>query len=303
MSVGERLLYGGVETGGTKVACLLGYGPDRIVAETRFATGSPEQTVSQIAEFFAAHERPHAVGVGAFGPIGIDPGAAAWGVLGNTPKPGWPGAALGPELVRRTGLRIRMDTDVNAAAIGEQRWGAGAGCSDVAYVTVGTGIGAGFVVNGRPLHGLAHPEAGHMLIPHDNERDPFPGMCAFHGDCWEGLASGSAMTARWGVPGAELDDSHPGWELEVEYLAAGIANLITVLSPQRLIVGGGVMAHSGLLDRVRVRVVALLAGYLGTDLLGERITEYLVAPGLGDRAGVLGALALVVEGGGADGRS
>jgi fructokinase len=291
---GRPRLYGGVETGGTKVACLLGSGPDDIVAETRFETGSPEATVAQIVAFFAAHERPDAVGVGAFGPIGVDPGAADWGVLGRTPKPGWSGFGLGPELARRTGLAVALDTDVNAAALGELRWGAGVGCSSVAFLTVGTGIGAGFVVDGRPLHGLLHPEAGHMRIPHSLARDPFPGACPFHGDCWEGLASGAAMAARWGVTGAELAPGHPGWELEAEYLAAGIANLVMIVSPQRFIVGGGVLGHPGLLDLVRERVASLLAGYLGTELLGARISEYLVAPGLGERAGTLGALALAL---------
>jgi fructokinase len=299
---GRPRLYGGVETGGTKVACLLGSGPDDIVAETRFATGSPEQTIAQIVAFFAGYERPHAVGVGAFGPIGVDPGAADWGVLGHTPKPGWSGVGLGPELTRRTGLPVALDTDVNAAALGEQRWGAGVGCSSVAFLTVGTGIGAGFVVDGRPLHGLLHPEAGHMRIPHALARDPFPGACPFHGDCWEGLASGAAMAARWGVPGAALAAGHPGWGLEADYLAAGIANLVTIVSPQRFIVGGGVLGHPGLLDLVRERVVSLLGGYLGAELLGERISEYLVPPGLGERAGVLGALALVAEAAGATSR-
>ncbi len=287
-------LYGGVETGGTKVACLLGTGPEDIVAETRFVTTSPEETVARIADFFAAHERPEAIGVGAFGPIGVNVGAADWGVLGNTPKPGWGGAVFGPDLERRTGRPVILDTDVNAAALGEQRWGAGVGCANVAYLTVGTGIGAGFVVDGRPLHGLLHPEAGHMRIPHAVARDPFPGSCPYHGDCWEGLASGSAMTARWEMPGVELGAEHPGWELEADYLATGIANLITVVSPERLIVGGGVFGHPGLIELVRSRVSAVLAGYLDAEALSTGLDRYLVAPGLGDRAGALGAIALAL---------
>ncbi len=286
------MLYGGVETGGTWVACLLGSGPDDVVAETRFRTTSPEPTIAQITRFFAAHERPRAIGVGAFGPIGVDPRQPTWGVLASTPKPGWAGARLGPELRRLTGLPIVLDTDVNAAALAEQRWGAGQGCENVAYLTVGTGIGAGFVVDGRPLHGLLHPEAGHIRIPHDRSRDPFPGACPSHGDCWEGLASGSAMEARWKQPGGELGAGHPGWELEADYLAAGIANIILTVSPQRFIVGGGVFEHPGLLDRVRPRVAAVLAGYLDAEALTTGLDRYLVEPGLGRRSGALGAIAL-----------
>ena len=221
-------------------------------------------------------------------------GAADWGVLGHTPKPGWGGAAFGPDLERRIGLPVVLDTDVNAAALGEQRWGAGVGCANVAYLTVGTGIGAGFVVNGRPLHGLLHPEAGHMRIPHAVARDPFPGSCPYHGDCWEGLASGSAMTARWEMPAVELGAEHPGWELEADYLATGIANLIAIVSPERFILGGGVFGHPGLIGLVRSRVSAVLGGYLDAEALSTGLDRYLVAPGLGERAGALGAIALAL---------
>ncbi len=288
-------LYGGVETGGTWVACLLGAGPDDIAAETRFRTSSPEQTIEEIGEFFDAHQAPEAIGVGAFGPIGVNVDSDDWGVLHNTPKPGWRGAALGPELRRRIGVPVVIDTDVNAAALGEQRWGAGVGCANVAYLTVGTGIGAGFVVDGRPLRGLLHPEAGHMRIPHDSSRDPFPGSCPSHGDCWEGLAAGSALEARWGKPGAGLGEQHPGWELEADYLAAGIANIILTVSPQRFIVGGGVFLHPGLLELVRMRVEETLAGYLDVVALTAGLDRYLVEPGLGPRSGALGAVALAVQ--------
>jgi fructokinase len=295
MSAGRQTLYGGVETGGTWVACLVADAPDHIVAETRFATTAPEATIEQIGAFFDAHERPAAIGVGAFGPIGVDVDSANWGVLLNTPKPGWSGAALGPGLVRRTGLPVVLDTDVNAAALGEQRWGAGVGADSVAYLTVGTGIGLGLVVAGRPLHGLLHPEAGHMRIPHPIARDGFPGSCPFHRDCWEGLASGSAMQARWGAPAADLGAEHPGWDLEADYLAAGIANIITTVSPQRFIVGGGVFGHPGLLAQVRSKVTAGLAGYLDVAALQTGMDDYLVAPRLGEHAGALGAITLAAR--------
>jgi fructokinase len=288
-------LYGGVETGGTWVVCLLGSGPESIVAETRFATTAPDETIARIAGFFGAHERPEAIGVGAFGPIGVNRDSESWGVLANTPKPGWVGAALGPELARQTGLPVVLDTDVNAAALGEQRWGAGVGAANVAYLTVGTGIGAGFVVAGRPLHGLLHPETGHMRIPHAISRDPFLGSCPYHRDCWEGLASGSAMAARWEMPGVELGAEHPGWELEADYLATGIANIILTVSPQRFICGGGVFKHPGLLEQVRGRVIAGLGGYLDDEAFSTGLERYLVEPGLGERAGALGAIVLAAN--------
>ena len=285
-------LYGGVETGGTWCSCVIGRGPENVVAEERFSTADPNTTIEEIVRFFDEHEAPQAIGVGAFGPIDINPGSPSWGVMGRTPKPGWSGAGLGPALRNGTGLPIILDTDVNAAAIGEYRWGAGAGQGTLCYLTVGTGIGLGVVMDGMPVHGLLHPEAGHMRIPHELTRDPFVGSCPFHGDCWEGLASGQALLERWGVPGTELADDHPAWELETEYLAAGIVNVTFVLSPHRLIVGGGIALRPGLLDRVRDRVGELLADYLESDLLTSHLDEYIVGVGLNGRAGTLGALAL-----------
>jgi fructokinase len=187
---------------------------------------------------------------------------------------------------------VAFDTDVAAAALAEHRWGAGRGAGSLCYLTVGTGIGTGILAGGRPWHGLVHPEGGHMYVPHDRGRDRFAGSCPMHGDCWEGLASGGAMAARWGVPPEELEENHPGWALEAEYLALGILNLVLVASPERVIVGGGVLEHPSLLGMVRERLPALIAGYLEAPELGPRIERYLVAPELGDRAGVLGAMAL-----------
>ena len=187
---------------------------------------------------------------------------------------------------------MRFDTDVTAAALAEHRWGAAMGVDSVCYLTVGTGIGAGLLIDGRPVHGLVHPEVGHLRIPHDRERDPFPGACPVHGDCWEGLAAGGAIGRRWGVDPRELPDDHPAWALEAEYVALGILAIVLVASPQRVVVGGGVMARPGLLDAVRARLVDLNAGYLETPMMGEAIDRYVVAPALGERAGVLGAIAL-----------
>jgi fructokinase len=288
-------IYGGVETGGTWCVCALGTGPDRILAEETFRTGDPDATLGRIVAFFGAHPRPAAIGVGSFGPVDLDPGSPGWGFTTTTPKPGWRHTPVAPVLRDRLGVPIRFETDVNAAAVGEHRWGAGRGVANLCYLTVGTGIGAGLVLDGRPLHGLIHPEVGHLRVPHDMAADPFPGACPVHGDCWEGLASGGAIAERWGTAPPRLRDDHPAWALEAEYLALGILSIVSVVSPERIVVGGGVMERASLLPAVRVRLRDLIGGYLDSPLLGVRIDEYLVAPGLGDRAGVLGAIALAQQ--------
>jgi fructokinase len=288
-------IYGGVETGGTWVVCALGTGPDDITAEETFPTAEPEPTLARIAEFFERGPRPDAIGVGSFGPVDLDPASPTWGHVTSTPKPGWAHTAVAPVLAERLGVPVRFDTDVTTAAMGEQRWGAAAGVDSVCYLTVGTGIGAGLLIEGRPVHGLVHPEVGHLRVPHDRERDPFAGACPSHGDCWEGLAAGGAIGQRWGVDPRELADDHPAWELEAEYVALGILAIVLVASPRRVVIGGGVMARPGLLDAVRARLVDLNAGYLETPMLGDAIDRYVVAPALGERAGVLGAIALAQD--------
>ncbi|MGZ4167882.1 MAG: ROK family protein [Solirubrobacteraceae bacterium] len=291
-------IYGGVETGGTWVVCAIGTGPDDIAAEESFPTGEPEPTLARIAEFFERGPRPAAIGIGSFGPVDLDRASPTWGHVTSTPKPGWAHTPVAPALADRLGLPVRFDTDVTTAALGEQRWGAAAGCDSVCYLTVGTGIGAGLLVDGRPVHGLVHPEVGHLRVPHDRERDPFAGVCPAHGDCWEGLAAGGAIGARWGVHPKEIPDDHPAWALEAEYVALGILAIVLVASPRRVVVGGGVMARAGLLDSVRSRLVDLNAGYLETPMMGAAVDRYVVAPALGERAGVLGAIALAQNSGG-----
>ncbi|HEX3979015.1 MAG TPA: ROK family protein [Solirubrobacteraceae bacterium] len=285
-------LYGGVETGGTWVVCALGTGPDDIVAQETFATGEPGPTLERIAAFFQRGPRPVAIGVGSFGPVDLDPGSPTWGHVTSTPKPGWAHTPVAPALRDRLGVPVHFDTDVTTAALGEHRWGAAAGVDSVCYLTIGTGIGAGLLIDGRPVHGLIHPEVGHLPIPHDRARDPFPGSCASHGDCWEGLAAGGAIAARWDADPRALPDGHPAWALEAEYVALGIFAIVLVASPQRIVVGGGVMERPGLLAAVGARLVALNAGYLETPMIGDEVGRYVVAPALGDRAGVLGAIAL-----------
>jgi len=287
--------YGGIETGGSWCVCALGTGPDRLETVEKFPTAEPRETVARITGFFERHARPRAIGVAGFGPIELDTGSPSWGTLGATPKQGWTGWPLGPSLRDALQLPIALETDVGAAALGEQRWGAGRGCDSLCYLTVGTGIGAGLVIDGTPVHGLMHPEVGHIRIPHDRDRDPFAGACPFHGDCWEGLAAGPAIAARWGAAGDRLADDHPAWGLEADYVALGILAIVLIASPQRVIVGGGVMQRPGLVPRIAARVAQLLAGYPP----GPRIAAdpgYVTEPELGDEAGVLGAIALVTPG-------
>ncbi|HWK16701.1 MAG TPA: ROK family protein [Solirubrobacteraceae bacterium] len=285
-------IYGGVETGGTWCVCALGSGPGELLAEEQFPTASPPETLERIIDFFRAQPTPAAIGVGSFGPVDADPDSPSWGQVTTTPKPGWQRTAVASVIRDRLGVPVAFDTDVNAAALGEHRWGAGREVGSLCYLTVGTGIGAGLVIGGRPLRGLVHPEVGHLRIPHDRQRDPFPGSCPVHGDCWEGLASGSALAERWSASPADLPDEHPAWRLEADYVALGLLSIVCVASPERIVVGGGVMDRRLLLPMVRERLRDLLAGYLDTPMLGERIDDYLVAPALGDRAGVLGAIAL-----------
>jgi fructokinase len=287
-----REIYGGVETGGTWIVCALGTGPGELVAEETFRTAGSRETLARIGDFFEAHARPAAIGVGSFGPVDLNPDSPTWGHVTTTPKPGWSHTPVAPVLAQRLGVPIQFETDVNAAALGEHRWGAGRDVESLCYLTVGTGIGAGLVIAGRPVHGLIHPEVGHLRIPHDRQRDPFAGSCPVHGDCWEGLACGDAIAQRWEVDPRTLGDDHPAWALEAEYLALGILSIVCVVSPQRVIVGGGVMEHGPLLTAVRVRLRELLGGYLESAMLDGEIDRYLVAPALGDRAGVLGAISL-----------
>jgi fructokinase len=272
--------------------CALGTGPDDLQAVEKFPTTTPEETLERIVAFFAARPSPAAIGIGSFGPVDVDRDSPTWGYVTTTPKAGWQRTAVATVVRDRLSVPVAFDLDVAAAAVGEHRWGAGRGTENLCYLTVGTGIGAGLLSDGRPLHGLVHPEVGHIRIPRNDEHDSFAGACPVHGDCWEGLAAGPAIEQRWGVSPPELPDEHPAWPLEAEYVALGIVSIVLVASPDLVIVGGGVMDRPGLLSMVRVRVRELVAGYLDTPMLGAEIDRYLVAPVLGDEAGVLGAIAL-----------
>ncbi|WOQ16843.1 ROK family protein [Raineyella sp. W15-4] len=287
-------LYGGIEAGGTKFVCCLGTGPDDLRAEVRFPTTTPEETLGRAVAFFraAGAAGPASIGVACFGPVDLDPASATYGHITTTPKPGWAGTDVVGFLRSALDVPVGFDTDVNGAALGEARWGAGRGLDPFVYLTVGTGIGGGAIVNGAPLHGLVHPEMGHVRVRHDRGLDPFPGGCPFHGDCLEGLASGPAMAQRWGAPAQTLPAGHPAWELEASYLAELLAGLVCTLSPRRIVLGGGVMAGPGLFGMIRRRTRELLAGYVSSPAVTDRIDDYIVPPGLGGRSGRLGALAL-----------
>jgi fructokinase len=222
----------------------------------------------------------------------VDAAAQDWGFITTTPKPGWQQTDLAGPLARALGVSVAFDTDVNAAVYGEWLWGAAQGCSSALYLTIGTGIGGGAIINGAPLHGLLHPEMGHIRIPKPAALTEFAGACPWHGDCLEGLACGPAIAAAWGRPASELPADHPAWEAEADCLAAACASFTCTLSPQRIILGGGVMDVPGLLARVQQKTRKLLAGYLQHPLITERVEEFITAPGLTNRAGILGALAL-----------
>jgi fructokinase len=288
--------YGGIEAGGTKWVCAVADRPAELLKTETFPTTTPGATVARAVRFFTGNGPVAALGVGAFGPVDIRPASPTWGTITTTPKPGWADTDLVAALRAGLGVPIALDTDVNAAALGEWRRGAAAGLDTFCYITVGTGIGGGAVAGGRIVHGLLHPEFGHMRIPHDRARDPFDGICPYHGDCLEGLASGEAIRQRWGRAGQDLSGS-AAWEIEAEYLALALVNVICVLSPQRIIIGGGVAKQPRLLPLARQRVRELLAGYLRAPELTEpdAIERYIVPPGLGDSSGVIGAIELALD--------
>lgn len=290
-------LVGSVEAGGTKMVCTVGTGPDDLRDEVRFPTTAPEQCLPQVIDYFRTWQDEHgeklaAIGYGTFGPCDPNPDSPTYGWVTKTPKPGWSDTDVVGPLRAAFDIPIGFDTDVNGAALGEHLWGAAQDVDTLVYVTVGTGVGGGVLIEGRILHGMIHPEVGHMAIPRDPSSDPFPGVCPFHGDCLEGLASGPAIAARWQLPATELTLEHPAWELEAHYLALACQTMICAYSPQRIILGGGVMEQLHLFARIRTKTLARLNGYVQAPEILERIDEYIVAPGLGNRAGAAGCIAL-----------
>jgi fructokinase len=291
-------LYGGVEAGGTKFVCCVASGPGNIVEEVRFATTTPDETLKKTIQFFepfVQDGRIRSIGVGSFGPIDLDPASPTYGYITATPKPGWSNTDVRGILERSLKLHIVIESDVNAAAVGEAMWGASQGLDPSLYLTIGTGIGGGYIKDGRPLLGLVNPEMGHLRIPHDRERDPFEGNCPFHGDCFEGLANGPAIEKRLGIKGALIPETDPYWDIEAEYIASALVNYILTLVPKKIILGGGVMQREFLLPRIRNRVRNLLNGYVASKSILEEIDQYIVPPGLGNQSGSMGAIALAMQ--------
>ncbi len=289
-------LYAGIEAGGTKFVVAVGAGPGDLRAETRFPTTTPAETMQRTLEFLRQQQELHgtltAIGVSSFGPVDPNPASPTFGYITTTPKPGWAQFNFIGALRQVFPLPVGFDTDVNGAALGEGRWGAAQGLDTFLYLTVGTGIGGGGLANGKLIHGLLHPEMGHLRIPHDWTADPFPGTCPYHGDCFEGLASGPAMEKRWGARAENLPTGHPAWELEATYLSLALNNFILTFGPQRIIIGGGVMSQPQLFSLVRHKVQTLLNGYLQVSQILDGIESYIVPPALGSRSGVLGGIAL-----------
>jgi len=289
----EQGLIGAVEAGGTKFVLALSTPQGEILARTRMPTNTPTETWPAMQAFFAQSSAEHgpiaAFGVASFGPIDIDATSPAYGTFTTTPKPGWAGARF-HDALGQFGAPIMVDTDVNGAAIGEWMAGAGQRCRTLAYTTIGTGIGTGVVRDGRSLMGISHFESGHIVPPRDPARDPFPGICPFHGDCLEGLACGPAIERRWGK---SLDQLGPDeTSLIASYIAHLASTLVLLHMPDRLIFGGGVMKAPGLVEAVRRETAAKLNGYVSHPRLDEGLESYIVTPGLGDDAGITGAIEL-----------
>jgi fructokinase len=292
------IVYGGIEAGGTKWICALGTSPDDLREIIQFPTTGPEETIGHAISFFRKYQEkgPIAgIGIASFGPVDIDPASPTYGYITTTPKSGWSNTEFVGTIQRMLGTPTLLDTDVNAAALGEYHWGAAQGLGSFIYLTVGTGIGGGGMMNGQLMHGLIHPEMGHMRIPHDWSADPYGGCCPYHNDCLEGLAAAPALEQRWGQPPEILPAAHPAWTLEAHYLALGVSNLICTLSPQRIIMGGGVMKQPQLISMVRGNVQGLLNNYVNAPQILEDIDSYIVRPDLGEQSGILGAIALAKQ--------
>ena len=285
-------LYGGIEAGGTKFTCVVAERPnDRPVAKLTVPTTAPEETLGKVIGFFKEQDL-RALGIATFGPIDLRRESPTYGYVTDTPKDGWKHTDFAGLFERTFGVPTGFDTDVNASALGEMLYGVARGLKNVVYMTVGTGIGGGAVINGEAVHGLAHPEMGHLPIPR-HPRDAYSGCCTFHGDCLEGLACGPAIEARWRKPPSTLPPDHEAWELEAYYLARAICTIVYTISPQRIICGGGVMMNQKkLFPLIRRQVVEMLNNYVQSESITHHIDEFIVEPGFGDRSGVVGALEL-----------
>jgi len=293
---GDHRRVAAIELGGTKCIAAIAQGRE-ILTRERWPTRAPDDTLPPILDWIAeaaGGEPLAAIGIAGFGPLVVDPAQPEYGRIGSTPKPHWTGFDLRGTVAARFGVPIGFDTDVAGAALAEGRWGASRGCGTHVYVTIGTGVGAGIVVNGKPLHGAAHPEVGHIRVRRDHG-DTFPGACPFHGDCLEGLVSGPAIAQRAGKPAEHLSPDDPVWGRVADEIAELVMTLVLTVPPQRIVIGGGVGGATGdLLDKVRTAATARLASY-GPGSDAAAIAQLVVPPGLGADAGPLGAVALALD--------
>ncbi|HSN95259.1 MAG TPA: ROK family protein [Anaerolineaceae bacterium] len=295
----NKKLYAAIEGGGTKFICAVIDSERKILSEARFPCQSPSETISNCLNFFQNTQSQlgllSALGIASFGPLDPRPESPQFGRILATPKPGWANTDLVSPFVEALGIPVAFDTDVNGAVLAESLWGAGKGLKNLVYYTIGTGVGGGAIVENRLIHGLMHPEMGHAFLPHDYTQDPFAGVCPFHQDCFEGLASGPAIEARWGKKAYNLPADHPAWELEAHYIALALANTTLMLAPERIILGGGVMAQRQLFPLVRAKFLVNLHGYLQFPSILEQVDSFIVPSGLEGIAGLYGALALAMQ--------
>ncbi|MBT3313752.1 MAG: ROK family protein [Anaerolineae bacterium] len=282
-------LFGGIEAGGTKFVCGVGNLDGEILAKTRIPTTTPADTLSRCVDFFeeqrAILSNFSALGIASFGPLDPRLDSVKYGHILRTPKKGWSDADLVSPFRDAFNVPIGFDTDVNGAALGEWHWGAAKGLSNFIYLTIGTGIGGGVMVNGELVHGLLHPEMGHIPLPKD---DSAVSVCPFHDDCFEGLASGPAIEKRWGEKAEDIPVGHPAWEVEASYIARALRSFICTLSPERIILGGGVMQQAHLFPLIRQKILEELNGYMKLP----KMDEYIVPVALEGKAGILGAFLL-----------
>lgn len=286
------MVIGALEAGGTKMVCAVGDEYGNIAKRTVIPTEKPDMTMPKMIEFFK-QEAVQALGIGCFGPLNLDKKSANYGTITSTPKVAWRQYPIVDTFVEALHIPVFLDTDVNVAALGEATWGAGIGDEVVLYITIGTGVGAGICINGNLLHGLVHPEAGHILLARRQD-DSFEGTCPYHRDCMEGLVSGPAIKGRWGQSAEKLADNSQVWEMEADYIAQALTNYILVYSPNRIILGGGVMHQLSLFPLIREKVKEYLNGYVVHPALEHDIDQYIVPPLLKDNAGIKGALQLAI---------
>lgn len=290
----QNSYYGGIEAGGSKFLCVIGDGRGGVQQELRIPTTTPAETIPKVLDFFRLYPELRAVGIASFGPIDLHTDSKTYGQLLKTPKAGWSNTDIYGAL-KGLNIDVALSTDVGCAAIGEHAFGAGRGLDSILYMTIGTGIGGAYLVHNQPLMGAMHSEIGHMRVPLQPGDEDFPGVCFYHGNCFEGLACGPAMTKRWGSKPAELPSGHPGWDMEAHYLAAGIVNSVLSVMPKRVIVGGGVMHRPELLVLTRKYFLELITGYIDVSSFMDNGSDYIVAPGCGEHSAVLGALQIAAE--------